>query len=57
MKKLRNIRNNIDQWLYRIDNQWRKLPVRLQYRYILIIFFGYALLTLFVLAKVWYDTS
>lgn len=57
MRKLRNIRNNIDQWLYRIDNQWRKLPVRLQYRYILIIFCGYALLTLVVLAKVWYDTS
>ncbi len=54
MKKLRE---NIDRFFDRLDENWRTMPVRKQHQYTLYLFVGYLLLTVGVVAKVWYDTS
>jgi len=54
MKKLRE---NIDRFFDRLDENWRAMPVRKQHQYTLYLFVGYLLLTVGVVAKVWYDTS
>ncbi|WP_313191394.1 nitrogen regulatory IIA protein [Sphingobacterium sp.] len=54
MKKLRT---NIDRYFDKLDNRWRRLPLRKQYRYTLYFFTAYLLLTVGVVFKVWYDTA
>ncbi|AZB32427.1 MULTISPECIES: hypothetical protein [Weeksellaceae] len=54
MKKLRE---NIDRFFDRLDENWRAMPVRKQHQYTLYLFVGYLLMTVGVVAKVWYDTS
>ncbi|MDV3805240.1 nitrogen regulatory IIA protein [Elizabethkingia anophelis] len=54
MKKLRE---NIDRFFDKLDDRWRALPVGKQHLYTLYFFVGYLLLTVGVVAKVWYDTS
>lgn len=54
MKKLRA---KISKWFDRLDEQWRTLPVKRQRRYTLLLFGGYALLSLVVILKVCYDVA
>ena len=54
MKKLRTTINN---WFDKLDEQWRDLPVKRQHRYTLLLFAGYAVLSLVVIAKVCYDVG
>lgn len=54
MKKLRT---KISKWFDRLDEQWRELPVKRQHRYTLLLFAGYALLSLVVILKVCYDVA
>ncbi|MDX3913928.1 MAG: nitrogen regulatory IIA protein [Pseudosphingobacterium sp.] len=54
MKKLRT---TINDWFDRLDDRWRELPVRKQRRYTLLLFAGYALLSVVVLIKVCYDVA
>ncbi len=53
MKKLRG---NIDKFYDRLDENWRSMPIGKQRQYIRYLFVGYLLLTLGMIAKVWYDT-
>lgn len=54
MKKLRA---KISKWFDRLDEQWRELPVKKQHRYTLLLFGGYCLLSIIVIAKVCYDVG
>ncbi|MFZ4860905.1 nitrogen regulatory IIA protein [Sphingobacterium sp. Mn56C] len=54
---MKKIRANIDEWIERLDQRWRILPLKKQHQYILYFFIGYLLLTAGVICKVWYDTS
>lgn len=54
MKKLRTTINN---WFDKLDEQWRDLPVKRQHHYTLLLFAGYAVLSLVVIAKVCYDVG
>jgi hypothetical protein len=54
MKKLRE---NMDRFFDKLDDLWRALPLGKQHQYTLYFFVGYLLLTVGVVAKVWYDTS
>ena len=54
MKKLRE---RLDNWFNKLDERWRSLPVKRQRKYTLLFFMGYLLLTVIVIAKVWFDTS
>lgn len=45
----------INNWLDKFSERWRSLSVRQQHRYILLIFSGYAILTIGVMLKVCYD--
>lgn len=54
MKKLRT---KISKWFDRLNEQWRELPVKRQHRYTLLLFAGYALLSVVVILKVCYDVA
>jgi hypothetical protein len=54
MKKLRT---KISKWFDRLDEQWRELPLKRQHHYTLLLFAGYALLSLVVILKVCYDVA
>ncbi|WP_134092116.1 nitrogen regulatory IIA protein [Olivibacter sp. XZL3] len=54
MKKLRT---TISNWFDRLDDRWRAMPVKKQHRYTLLLFAGYALLSVIVLIKVCYDVA
>lgn len=47
----------MDRFFDRQDERWRSLPVGKQLLYTLYFFVGYLLLTVGVVAKVWYDTK
>lgn len=47
----------MDRYFDRLDDRWRSLPVGKQHLYTLYFFVGYLLLTVGVVAKVWYDTK
>lgn len=46
----------MDRFCDQLDERWRSLPVGKQHLYTLYFFVGYLLLTVSVVAKVWYDT-
>ncbi|HRN72204.1 MAG TPA: nitrogen regulatory IIA protein [Ginsengibacter sp.] len=54
MKNLKTIVNN---QLRKLNGQWRTLSIKKQHRYMILLFAGYALLSLVVLLKVWYDVT
>lgn len=54
MKKLRTA---ICDWFDKLDGRWRAMPVKKQHRYTLLLFAGYALLSVAVLIKVCYDVA
>lgn len=54
---MKNLRANIDRYFDKLDDRWRAMPMRKQYRYTLYFFVGYSLLTAGVIFKIWYDTS
>lgn len=54
MKKLRT---KISKWFDRLDDRWRELPIKKQHRYTLLLFAGYVLLSIIVIAKVCYDVG
>lgn len=54
---MKNLRTAISNWLDKLDGQWRAMPVAKQHRYTLLLFAGYALLTVIVLLEVCYDVA
>lgn len=54
MKKMRKI---IHVRIERLDRKWRAMPVKKQHHYTLLLFLGYALLSIIVLLKVCYDMA
>jgi len=54
MKKLKE---NINRYSEEMDNRWKKLSIKKQHQYLLILFVGYLLLTITVIFKIWYDTG
>lgn len=54
---MKNLRTTINNWFDKLDGQWRDMPVRKQHRYTLLLFAGYALLSIIVLIKVCYDVA
>ena len=54
---MKNLRTAISNWFNKLDGQWRAMPARKQHRYTLLLFAGYALLSVIVLLKVCYDVA
>lgn len=54
---MKNLRTTINNWFDKLDGQWRTMPVKKQHRYTLLLFFGYALLSVAVLLQVCYDVA
>ncbi len=54
---MKNPRTTIGDWFNKLDGQWRAMPVAKQHRYTLLLFAGYALLSVIVLLKVCYDVA
>ena len=54
---MKNIRNNIDQWLENLDQRWDKMPIKKQHNYIRYFFAAYLLLTAVIIFNVWQDTA
>ncbi len=54
---MKNLRTTISNWLDKLDGQWRTMPVKKQHRYTLLLFAGYALLSVIVLLEVCYDVA
>ncbi|MBZ4192031.1 nitrogen regulatory IIA protein [Niabella beijingensis] len=54
---MKNLKTIINRWLDRFNGQWRTLPLKKQQRYMLLLFAGYALLSVVVLLKVCYDVG
>ncbi len=53
---MENLRTNIDLWLVKVDERWRALPLKKQYKYILYCFISYLILTVVVTLSVWFET-
>lgn len=45
----------MDRYFDKVDDHWRALPLRKQYKYLLYCFLAYLILTIAVILKVWYD--
>lgn len=54
---MKNLRTTISNWFDKLDGQWRAMPVAKQHRYTLLLFAGYALLSVIVLLEVCYDVA
>ncbi|WP_140487026.1 nitrogen regulatory IIA protein [Flavobacterium sp. GSA192] len=54
---MKKIRANMDSYFDKVDDRWRALPLRKQYKYLLYCFLVYLILTIAVILKVWYDTG
>lgn len=54
---MKNLRTAISNWFDTLDDRWRAMPVKKQHRYTLLLFAGYALLSVVVLLKVCYDVA
>lgn len=52
---MKNLSTKIENWFDRMDSRWRQVPIKTQ-RIVAILFFcAYALLSLYVIAKVCFD--
>lgn len=52
---MKDLSTKIEDWFDKLDNRWRQVPIRTQ-RMVAILFFSlYALLSLYVIAKVCFD--
>lgn len=54
---MKNLRTTLSDWFDKLDEQWRALPLKKQHRYTLLLFAGYALLSIMVILKVCYDVG
>lgn len=54
---MKNLRTTINNWFDKLDGQWRAMPVKKQHHYTLLLFAGYALLSIIILIKVCYDVA
>ena len=54
---MENFRTNIDLWLIQIDERWRALPLKKQYKCILYCFISYLVLAVVVTLSVWFETG
>lgn len=54
MKKLKE---TIHRYFDKIDNRWKRLSLKKQHQYVVVLFIGYLLLTITVIFKIWYDTG
>jgi len=54
---MKNLRTTIKNWFDKLDGRWRAMPIKKQLRYTLLLFSGYALLSIIVLLKVCCDVA
>lgn len=54
---MKNLRTAISNWFDKLDDRWRAMPVKKQHHYTLLLFAGYALLSVVVILKVCYDVA
>lgn len=54
MKKLKE---TTQRYFEKIDNRWKRLSLKKQHQYLVVLFIGYLLLTITVIFKIWYDTG
>lgn len=54
---MENLKSIINQWLDKFDKHWGALTLKKQHRYTLMLFAGYALLSIIVILKVCYDVG
>lgn len=54
---MKNLRTAISNWFDKLDDRWRAMPVKKQHYYTLLLFAGYALLSVVVIVKVCYDVA
>jgi len=54
---MKNLKTKLKNRFDKLDEQWRALPLKEQHRYTLLLFATYALLSVIVILKVWYDAG
>lgn len=54
---MKNLKENMHRYLEEMDNRWKKLSIKKQHQYLMVLFAGYFLLTITVIFKIWYDTG
>jgi len=54
---MKTLRASINNWIDKLNGQWRAMPVKKQHHHILLLFSAYALLSIIVLVKVCYDVA
>lgn len=54
---MKRLRAKIDSWLDRLDDQWKALPREKQFKYTILFFLGYAVLTTAVVLHTWYNAG
>jgi len=52
---MKNLKESMRSYLVEIDNRWKKLSIKKQHQYLVVLFMGYLLLTITVIFKIWYD--
>ena len=54
---MKNLKTIINNRLDKFNEQWQSFPLKKQQRYMLLLFAGYALLSVVILVKVCYDVK
>lgn len=54
---MKNLWIQFNNWVDKLNGQWRALPVKKQHRYTLLLFTGYALLSVFIILKACNDVG
>lgn len=54
---MKNLRTKLNNWFDKLNERWRALPLKKQHRYTLLLFAGYALLSVVIILKVCYDVG
>lgn len=54
---MKNLKTKLNTWCNKLNEQWRTLPLKRQHRYMMLLFAGYALLSIVVIGKVCYDVG
>lgn len=54
---MKKMKETIHRCFDKIDNRWKRLSIKKQHQYLIVLFIGYLLLTSTVIFKIWYDTG
>lgn len=52
LKKIHQLRNNLDVWTYTLDKRWRRLPLKKQRTYTIYMFLGYLIITVLIVLQI-----